>query len=122
MALECLRLRVKNVAFTRNEIVVRDGKGGKDRVTMLPVDQDRDSHLFGTLRCLFRSILQIYSASGIKSLSRRVLHCLSRSSDVQTEVPLIELLGLTLGRLATRSSHSFDPNSFRRAVSTADMR
>ncbi|MDP1572843.1 MAG: integron integrase [Pseudomonadota bacterium] len=34
--LECLRLRVKDVEFSRNEIVVRDGKGGKDRVTMLP--------------------------------------------------------------------------------------
>jgi integron integrase len=34
--LECLRLRVKDVDFARNEIVVRDGKGGKDRVTMLP--------------------------------------------------------------------------------------
>jgi len=33
---ECLRLRVKDVEFTRNEIVVRDGKGKKDRVTMLP--------------------------------------------------------------------------------------
>ncbi|MCQ9374203.1 integron integrase [Methyloversatilis sp. XJ19-13] len=35
--LECLRLRVKDVDFARREIVVRDGKGGKDRVTMLPV-------------------------------------------------------------------------------------
>jgi integron integrase len=34
--LECLRLRVKNVDFTYNQIVVRDGKGRKDRVTMLP--------------------------------------------------------------------------------------
>ena len=34
--LECLRLRVKDVEFTRNEIVVREGKGGKDWVTMLP--------------------------------------------------------------------------------------
>ncbi len=34
--LECLRLRIKDVEFARNEIVVRDGKGGKDRVTMLP--------------------------------------------------------------------------------------
>ena len=34
--MECLRLRVKDVEFTRNEIVVREGKGGKDRVTMLP--------------------------------------------------------------------------------------
>ena len=33
---ECLRLRVKDVEFDRNEIVVREGKGNKDRVTMLP--------------------------------------------------------------------------------------
>jgi integron integrase len=34
--MEGLRLRVKDVDFARNEIVVRDGKGGKDRHTMLP--------------------------------------------------------------------------------------
>jgi integron integrase len=33
--LEGLRLRVKDVELSRCEIVVRDGKGGKDRVTML---------------------------------------------------------------------------------------
>jgi integron integrase len=34
--MECLRLRVKDVDFARHEILVRDGKGMKDRVTMLP--------------------------------------------------------------------------------------
>ena len=34
--MECVRLRVKDVDFERAEIVVRDGKGQKDRVTMLP--------------------------------------------------------------------------------------
>jgi len=34
--MECLRLRVKDVDFARGEIVVREGKGFKDRVTMLP--------------------------------------------------------------------------------------
>ncbi len=34
--LEALRLRVKDVEFERGEILVRDGKGAKDRVTMLP--------------------------------------------------------------------------------------
>jgi integron integrase len=34
--LECLRLRVKDVDFARREILVRDGKGAKDRVTVLP--------------------------------------------------------------------------------------
>jgi len=33
---ECLKLRVKDVDFGHRQIVVRDGKGGKDRVTMLP--------------------------------------------------------------------------------------
>ena len=34
--MECLRLRVKDVDFARNEITVREGKGGKDRKTVLP--------------------------------------------------------------------------------------
>ncbi len=34
--MEVLRLRVKDVDFNRSEVVVRDGKGMKDRVTVLP--------------------------------------------------------------------------------------
>ena len=34
--LECCRLRVKDVDVATNQIVIRDGKGRKDRVTMLP--------------------------------------------------------------------------------------
>ena len=34
--MECLRLRVKDVDFALNQILVRDGKGQKDRLTMLP--------------------------------------------------------------------------------------
>ena len=34
--LECCRLRVQDVDFASNEILVRAGKGDKDRVTMLP--------------------------------------------------------------------------------------
>jgi integron integrase len=35
--LECLRLRIKDVDFARLQIIVRGGKGDKDRITMLPV-------------------------------------------------------------------------------------
>ena len=35
--MEAMRLRVKDVEFSRREILVRDGKGNKDRVTMLPL-------------------------------------------------------------------------------------
>ena len=34
--MECLRLRVKDIDFSANHIVVRAGKGNKDRITMLP--------------------------------------------------------------------------------------
>ena len=34
--LEGLRLRVKDIEFERREIIVREGKGNKDRVTVLP--------------------------------------------------------------------------------------
>ena len=34
--LECCRLRVKDVDFATNQIAIRDGKGRRDRITMLP--------------------------------------------------------------------------------------
>jgi len=45
--LECQRLRVQDIDFTRNEILVRDGKGAKDRITMLPASlkAPRQEHL-----------------------------------------------------------------------------
>ena len=33
--MEALRLRVKDIAVERGEVIVREGKGGRDRVTML---------------------------------------------------------------------------------------
>src|SRR5437588_12581045 len=36
--MECVRLRVKDVDFAYARIVVRDGKGAKDRITMLPIN------------------------------------------------------------------------------------
>jgi integron integrase len=34
--MECLRLRVKDLDFGQHQIIVRDGKGAKDRITPLP--------------------------------------------------------------------------------------
>jgi integrase len=34
--MECVRLRVKDVDFGYHQITVRDGKGARDRVTLLP--------------------------------------------------------------------------------------
>jgi integron integrase len=52
---ECLMLRVKDVDFAYRQILVRDGKGGKDRVTPLPeaAVQPMQAHL-GRVRALHR--------------------------------------------------------------------
>jgi len=45
--LECCRLRVKDTDFGQNQILVRDGKGGRDRATILPgiLKDDLERHL-----------------------------------------------------------------------------
>jgi integron integrase len=56
--MECLRLRVQDIDMKRKEILIRDGKGFKDRVTMLPVSlvQPLEAHLL-KVRELHRSDL-----------------------------------------------------------------
>ena len=46
-AKECLQLRVKDLDFRLNQILVRDGKGGRDRITVFPenVKADLRKHL-----------------------------------------------------------------------------
>jgi len=45
--MEVVRLRIKDVEFVRHQIIVRDGKGAKDRMTMLPksVEEPLRRHL-----------------------------------------------------------------------------
>ncbi len=49
---ECLRLRVKDIDFARGEIIVREGKGNKDRITMLPgaLAEELQAHLVARRR------------------------------------------------------------------------
>jgi len=56
--MECVRLRVKDLLFDENQMVVRDGKGFKDRVTVLPssVKAELGAHL-ERVRLLHRSDL-----------------------------------------------------------------
>jgi integrase len=53
--IECLTLRVKDIDFAYRQIIVRDGKGARDRATMLPENlvQPLHSHL-GKVRLLHR--------------------------------------------------------------------
>jgi integron integrase len=34
--MECVRLRIKDIDFDQSQVMIRDGKGQKDRITMLP--------------------------------------------------------------------------------------
>ncbi len=53
--LECLRLRIKDIEFERREILIREGKGNKDRVTVLP------ENLIAPLRAQFERTREIHS-------------------------------------------------------------
>ncbi|MHB8779659.1 MAG: integron integrase [Anaerolineales bacterium] len=57
--MECMRLRVKDIDFGNRQIIVRDGKGEKDRATMLPdaLIPDLQTHL-KTVSDLHRQDLQ----------------------------------------------------------------
>jgi len=54
-ALECLRLRVKDVDFAQHLLLVRDGKGEKDRITMLP------DHVVAPLQEQLRRVKQVHA-------------------------------------------------------------
>lgn len=62
--MECLRLRVKDVDFKRREILIRDGKGFKDRVTMLPVSLSAslEAHLVKVRELHEKDLQQGYGA------------------------------------------------------------
>jgi integron integrase len=58
--MECLTMRVKDLDFARSEIVIRDGKGCKDRVTMLPeaVKESLKRHLLSVRALHERDVKQ----------------------------------------------------------------
>ncbi len=57
--IECMRLRVKDIDFSQGLIVVRDGKGGKDRRTMLPNNvKSMLTFQLDKVKCLHRQDLE----------------------------------------------------------------
>lgn len=67
--LEALRLRVKDIDFERRELIVRDGKGGKDRVTVLPENliQPLQAQLAKAQACHVRDLAEGYGAVWLPS-------------------------------------------------------
>jgi integrase len=60
----CLRLRVKDIDFSQHQIVVRDGKGMEDRVTMLPASLvvPLQEHLSGVKRLQTQTLAKSYGS------------------------------------------------------------
>jgi site-specific recombinase XerD len=67
--IECLSLRVKDVDFAYRQVVVRDGKGAKDRVTMLPENlvQPLQQHLGDVSTTMIYTHAMNRGARGVKS-------------------------------------------------------
>lgn len=119
---EGLRLRVKDVEFERREVIVREGKGGKDRVTMLPenlilplrehLSQIRQLHLrdvaegFGEVS-LPHALRLKYPAAGKTWGWQFVFASGNRSADPETGVI---------------RRHHLHENSVQRAIRIAAMR
>lgn len=62
--LECLQLRIKDLDLTRGEILVRRGKGGKDRITVLPAE----------VKCPLANHLEAVKAQHQRDLARGAGH------------------------------------------------
>ena len=61
--MECLRLRVKDVDFGRREVIVRQGKGAKDRRTMFP------AALVGDMRAHLRVVRLVFDADRARGIA-----------------------------------------------------
>jgi len=66
--MEALRLRLKNVEFARREITVREGKGNKDRVTVLP------ENLIDPLQTQLQKARALHEKDLAAGLGRVLLH------------------------------------------------
>ena len=71
--MEALRLRVQDLDFGRRELTVRDGKGGKDRRTLLP------NRLGGQLQQHLRKVRELHQSDLAEGYGRVELpHALAR--------------------------------------------
>jgi integron integrase len=117
--MECLRLRVKDIDFEQSQVVVREGKGEKDRLTMLPAS------LVEPLKAQVAFVKQQYErdlANGYGSVE--LPYALARKySNADKELSWQYVF--PSDRLSTdpRSGitrrHHLDPSGLQRAVKTA---
>ncbi len=116
---ECVRLRVMDLDFGQGMIVVRNGKGAKDRITMLPraTHTDLQSHL--------RHVRTLHEADLREGLGRAYLpHALERKYTNAAREWVWQYLfpSTTIStdpRSGQRRRHHLDPSTVQKAVKRA---
>jgi integron integrase len=117
--MECLRLRVKDIDFEYRQITVRDGKGNKDRITMLPESSaELLKHQLEKSRILHQQDLAAgYGAVYLPYALERKYKNASREWAWQYVFPAAKLSRDP--RSGTVRRHHADENSLQRAVKSA---
>ena len=120
--LECLRLRVKDVDFALNQIVVRDGKGWKDRVTMLPqsVQPALEAHLLRVQEIHAQDEREGYGRVYLPEALERKFPSANRQWAWQFVFPATSLSKDP--RTGERRRHHLHENSVQKAINKAVVR
>src|SRR6266566_2754827 len=117
--MECVRLRVKDVDFGYARIIVRDGKGAKDRLTMLPVNLAAalERHLVKEKAQHEQDLEDGFGEVHLPDALERKYHGASRSWAWQFVFPSTRIS--VDPRTATRRRHHVDENVLQVAVKKA---
>jgi integron integrase len=124
--MEALRLRVKVLDFERRELTVRDGKGGKDRRTMLPigVGERLREHLRKVKRLHERDLADGYGRVELPGALRRKYRNADREWNWQWVFPQHQRW--RNDETGEQGRHHLDPSlvqkAIRRAVTAAEIR
>lgn len=117
--LECLRLRIKDIDFARNEITVRNGKGGKDRRTVLPraLVEPLQREIERALTLHAGDVLEGFGAVWLPDALARKYTSAPRDPAWQYVFPAVRRSLDPRG--ATQRRHHFDPDMLSRALKKA---
>ena len=117
--IECLSLRVKDIDFAYRQIVVRDGKGARDRATMLPENlvQPLQQHLAKVRALHSRDLKEGFGAVYLPHALARKNPRAARSWTWQYVFPSAHRSSLADERVVRR--HHVHPDTLSRAVARA---
>jgi len=117
--MECCQLRVKDVDFAYRQITVRDGKGRKDRVTVLPVSlvEPLKTHLKGVKPVHDQDLADGFGAVYLPNALERKYPNANRECGWQYVFPASKRS--VDPRSGVMRRHHVDPSMLQRAVKTA---